>query len=103
VADPSFCRFFYSFEISKLPVVYQGATESAITQSGTTFNFLYMNELPNLTQKQTVTVTATSYQLPLNPATNVPIESTASFDLTFLDPCLNKEYISITTSVSENT
>ena len=48
--------------------------------------------MPDLTQKQTVTVTATST------TSTTPIESESSFDLTFLDPCVDSDSVTITTT-----
>ena len=61
MVEPAYCKYDYVWSVSNLSSVYIGSPVTAIQQSGDTFNFLYENNLPDLTQKQTVTVTATTY------------------------------------------
>ena len=53
-----------------------------------------MFELPDMTQKQTVTVTATTYSVYSNQ--NPAQETSTSFDLTFEDACLHDTLITLT-------
>jgi len=53
-----------------------------------------MYELPDMTQKQTVTVTATTYSD--YTSQNTALQASASFDLTFLDACLYDSLITLT-------
>jgi hypothetical protein len=59
--NPAYCPYNYVWTVSNLESVYPGAPFSAIEQDGESFSFLYMYELPDMTQKQTVTATATTY------------------------------------------
>ena len=59
--DPPYCPYNYVWTNTNLEQVYPGAPVSAIQRNGEQFNFLYIFELPDMTQKQTVTATATTY------------------------------------------
>ena len=91
--DPSFCpepTYTYS-ETSFLDSTNSAAT--AITQSGKTSDFFWDTDNAPLGQTQTVTVTATSNSIygAQNPSTEMDM-----FDLNFLDPCIDANFVTIT-------
>jgi hypothetical protein len=94
--DPSFCPYDYTWTISNLVSVLPGAPVTAIQQTGDKFDFLYNYELQDLTQKQTVTATATSYSD--YGSKNVAKQASESFDLTFQDACLYDIFLTLTPS-----
>ena len=94
--EPAYCKYNYVWTVNNLSSVYVGNPVSAIQQNENTFNFLYEFNLPDLTQKQTVTATATSYSDYENK--NVAKQASASFDLTFIDACLYDSLITLTPS-----
>ena len=59
--DPSYCPYTFVWTITNLESVLPGSPVSAISRTDNTFNFLYEDQLPNMTQKQTVTAIATTY------------------------------------------
>ena len=91
---PSYCKYSYVWTVTNLQTVNAGAPVTAIQQSGDQFNFLYMFELPDMSQKQTATVTATTYSD--YSSQNAGKTASASFDLTFLDACLYDNLITLT-------
>lgn len=93
IVEPAYCDISVEYSISPLVSVKEGAPSSAITQTDKVFDFFYNYELEDLTQKQTVKVTATSGTL----------TEQASFDLTFKDPCtISGSLVSITPVLQAN-
>ena len=88
--DPVYCDFTLEYSITPLTSVNAGSATTAITQSDKTFDFEYTDELPDMTQKQTVTVTATTTSL------NNQLTAQASFDLTFRDACSDSTLVTLT-------
>jgi hypothetical protein len=88
--EPVYCEFTVEYSITDLTSVLPGTPVSAITQTDKTFDFEYTDELPDLTQKQTVTVTATST------SDTSSLTETSSFDLTFLDACSVNSLVTLT-------
>ena len=80
----------YEYTITELDSV----PSTAITQNGKEFSFFYDTELVDLTQKQTVTITATSSSVYGDE--NEAKVATTSFDLTFRDACLYDSLITLT-------
>ena len=108
--NPSYCEVNYSVEIT--PVVNeQGVDDTAVTKTGDkTFDFEYSKDsapvdgVPSSTippnQVQTVTIKATSadskFLAVTGDAAATPKEYEEDFDVTFLDPCQNANFITLT-------
>ena len=63
ISDPSYCPLYYIWDISNL----SQDPNSAITRTGTNFDFYYNSQLDDLTQMQTVNVKAISFSYSLTP------------------------------------
>ena len=89
VADPAFCPVQYFYSISRLP-----DDSSAITQSGVrTFEFFYNQEIDDIDSvSQTVTITSRTGSY-YDSADTSRLFKVGQFELTFLDPCLDSEYV----------
>ena len=94
--SPSYCPFNYSY--STTTILDSG--DSAITRTDKTFAFFYDKEISDYaTAKQVTTVTATSYSI-YNTSPASPATTFATFDTTFLDPCLDPDFVTITATPS---
>ena len=67
---------------------------TAISQDGKTSNFFWDTNKSPLGQTQAVTVIGTSYSI-YGPS-NSPLTDRATFDLTFADPCIDTNFVTIT-------
>jgi len=66
---------------------------NAITRSDKTFSFFLNSPVSDYaTDKQTTTITGTSYSI-YNSSPVSPKSDTASFDTTFNDPCLDPSFL----------
>jgi len=93
---PPFCPFRYTY--STTTILSTG--DSAITRADKTFSFFYDQPISDYTAAvQVTTVTATSYSI-YNPTPAAPLTASETFDTTFLDPCLDKDFVTITATPS---
>ena len=67
---------------------------TAITQDDKTSKFFWDTDGSPLGQTQTVTITGTSYTI--YGTSLSPLTDKASFELTFADPCVDTDFVSIT-------
>jgi hypothetical protein len=91
---PSFCPLTYTYSETKL---VGGEDDTAISRVNKIFTFSYDKDdapVNPVAQTQTVTVTATSDSL--YTATFPSKSDSASFDLTFVDPCSSSSTSSVT-------
>ena len=95
VSNPTYCPIDYSYSETKLI-----AGDSAITNVANPFSFLYSKDLAPLDQTQIVTVTATSNSI--YGTTNTKVVEDDTFDLTFLNPCLDTEFVTLTATTQTN-
>ena len=101
--DPIFCPIDYSYDISYL-VDSNNADISAITQDTVNerkFSFFYDSDLVILDQSQKVTVTASSNSKYTATEALKKIVI-ASWDLTFLNPCIDTEFVTLTPTTQNN-
>lgn len=88
-ADPSYCPITYSYAIEDLN---NGGTP--ITNSGKDFTIQYSADLTPIAEGPlTVTITATSTSKYTTSET--PVTASADFDTTFLNPCLDTNFVDI--------
>ena len=91
--EPDYCPINYTYEDTK----FKDSSEmdaTAITQDDKTSKFFWDTDKSPLGQTQTVTITGTSYSI-YGPSTS-PLSDFNTFDLTFVDPCVSTDYVSIT-------
>jgi len=108
VADPAWCPFTTTFEITDLD---PNTLPSAVTKgTSLTWDFSYDQDLAPVSptaQTQTVTVTATAVTAKTDfnaGALNVEKVTSDDFELSFVNPCLSEQYATLTaTTQADNT
>ena len=100
--DPSYCPLTYTYTVSNLSNGNSAITGTSITDTATeidkqSFSFYYDADITPVfptAQTQTVQVTATSgTRYKSSPNT---LMASATFALSFLNPCINTSYVTIT-------
>ena len=92
VVDPSYCpEPSYTYAHTNF-VDSNSNSASSITENGKISEFFWDADKSPLTQTQTITVTATSTSI--YGAQN-PSNANASFDLSFADPCIDTNFVTI--------
>ena len=89
MVSPTICVVTYTYTISDLT-----NNESAISRSGQTFTFAYNKAIDYSTESQTVTINASS--ITVYPTQNSATLLSGSFDLTFDDPCIDENFVTLT-------
>ena len=100
--DPSYCPLTYTYSVSDLSNGNSAITGTSITDTDLekdkqTFSFYYDADITPVypsAQTQTVQVTATSGSKYTTTPTTTSAD--ASFTLSFLNPCINTSYVTIT-------
>ena len=92
--DPDYCPLIYSYSETFLADGDSALILPTIANDDKTFNFSYTKDLVPLGQIQSATVTATSTSKYL-PLAETPRVDSASFQLSFKNPCIDQDFVTI--------